>query len=92
MFNWEGMQNQLRVDGGPAGGQHKMVMGIIPVNKYVMIRWTVTPTKQSVYVDDQLRFEHEGDYSKINNAVSVFRLNSKVSVKSIKVKQLAGKP
>lgn len=92
IFNWEDMQNQLRVDGGPASGQHKMGAGIIPVNKYVMVRWVVTPTKQSVYVDDQLRFEHEGDYSKIDNPVSVFRLNSKVSVKSIKVKPLAAKP
>ncbi len=88
IFNWEDLQNQLRVDGGPASGQHKANAGLIPANKYVLIKWIVTTTRQSIYVDNVLRFEHEGDYSKINNPVSVFRLASKVSVKSIKVAQL----
>jgi hypothetical protein len=40
-------------------------------------------------VDGQLRFEHEGDYSKIDNPVSVFPAEgSEVTVKTIKVKQL----
>lgn len=88
IFNWRDMQNQLRVDGGPANHQHKTGAGMIPTNKYVTIRWVVTPKKQAIYVDDQLRYEHEGDYSKINNPVSVFCHQSKVSVKSIKVKKL----
>lgn len=88
IFNWRDMKNQLRVDGGPANGKHKTGAGIIPTNKYVSIRWVVTPKKQTIYVDDQLRFEHEGDYSHINNPVSVFCNQSKVSVKSIKVKKL----
>ena len=88
IFNWRDMKHQLRVDGGPGSGKHKTGAGIIPTNKYVTIRWVVTPTKQAIYVDDQLRFEHEGDYSKINNPVSVFCNQSKVSVKSIKVKKL----
>ena len=88
IFNWRDMKHQLRVDGGPGNGQHKTGAGIIPTNKYVTIRWVVTPKKQAIYVDDQLRFEHEGDYSKINNPVSVFCNQSKVSVKSIKVKKL----
>ena len=88
IFNWEDMQNQLRVDGGPANGQHKANAGLIPANKYVLIKWVVTPGRQSIYVDNVLRFEHDGDYSKLNNPISVFRLASKVSVKSIKVAQL----
>lgn len=88
IFNWRDMKNQLRVDGGPANGQHKTGAGLIPSNKYVTIRWLVTPRRQSIYVDGQLRFEHEGDYASINNPVTVFCDQSKVSVKSIKVKKL----
>ncbi len=89
IFNWEGMRGQLRVDGGPASGHHKSGAGTIPTNKYVVIRWVVTPKKQSIYVDDQLRFEHSGDYSHIENPVSVFGgAGSEITVKSIKVKQL----
>ncbi len=89
IFNWERDRNQLRVDGGPAGGKHKFGAGLIPVKQYVTVRWLVTPRKQSVYVDGQLRFEHLGDYSKLDKPVSVYSAaGSEVTVKSIKVKQL----
>jgi hypothetical protein len=90
IFNWEMDQSQLRVDGGPANGQHKIGAGRIPKGKYVTVRWVVTTTHQAVYVDDRLRFEHEGDYSQINRPVAVFPANgSTVSVKSITVKHVA---
>jgi hypothetical protein len=89
IFNWEKDRNQLRVDGGLANGKHKFGAGLIPVNKYVTIRWVVTPKKQSIYVDDQLRFEHTGDYSQLDKPLSVYSAaGSEVTVKSIKVKQL----
>jgi hypothetical protein len=90
IFNWERDRAQLRVDGGPANGKHKFGAGMIPTKKYVTFRWVVTPTKQTVYVDDQLRFEHSGDYSKIDKPISVrSAAGGEVLVKSIKVKQLA---
>jgi hypothetical protein len=88
IFNWEVNLQQLRVDGGPAGGKHKSGVGMIPTKKYVTIRWVVIPTKQSIYVDDELRYEHEGNYARIDKPVSVFCHDSKVSVQSIKVRQL----
>jgi len=88
IFNWERQAHELRIDGGPANGKHKIGAGLIPTNKYVTIRWVVTPRKQSIYVDDKLRFEHEGDYSTLNNPVTVFSNKSKVSIKSILVKKL----
>jgi hypothetical protein len=89
IFNWAVDRDQLRVDGGPANGLHKAGAGGIPKGKFVTIRWQITPTHQAIYVDDQLRFEHEGDYSKINRCVSVFpAVGSTVTVKSIKVKRL----
>ncbi len=88
IFNWEVSPQELRVDGGPANRQHKAGAGVIPTNKYVTIKWIVTAKKQSIFVDGQLRYEHEGDYSKINNPVSVFSNKSKVTVKTIRVKPL----
>ncbi len=89
IFNWENNRGELRVDGGPANGKHKPGAGLIPTKQYVTIRWVVTPKKQSIYVDDQLRYEHEGDYSKIDKPISVFPSHgSEVTVKSIRVKQL----
>ena len=90
IFNWEVDRDSLRIVGGPADGRHKAGAGRIPVGSYVTIRWVVTPQHQSIYVDDQLRFEHEGDYSHINRCVSVFpELGSTITVKSIKVRQFA---
>jgi hypothetical protein len=84
IFNWEGNPMELRVDGGPADGHHKLGAGKIPVNTYVTIRWVVTPTMQRIYVDNDLRFEHIGDYSKIDNPISVFAAGgSVVSVKAL---------
>ncbi|WP_038164146.1 hypothetical protein [Verrucomicrobium sp. BvORR106] len=88
IFNWRDVPHQLRVDGGPANGQHKTGKGIIPANKYVIIRWVVTSTSQAIYVNEELRFEHSGDYSAINSPVSVFSDSSKVSVKSILVQEI----
>lgn len=88
IFNWEVKPTQLRVDGGPANGKHKNDAGQIPVNKYVTIKWLVTDKKQTIRVDDQLRFEHEGDYSKINQPVRVFPNRSKISVKQFVVRPL----
>jgi len=88
IFNWELNGQELRVDGGPANGMHKAGAGEIPADKYVTIRWVVTPKKQSIYVNKELRFEHSGDYSSIERPVSVFAAQSKVTVKSIVVKQL----
>ena len=88
VFNWEAEIDQLQVNGGPADGQHKKGVGQIPKDKFVTIRWLVTPKHQAVYVDDELRFEHCGDYAEIRRPVSVFPSGgSVVTVKSVTVKQ-----
>jgi hypothetical protein len=89
IFNWELNKKQLRVDGGPANGKHKAGAGEIPVDKYVTIKWTVTPKKQTIQVDDEVRFEHEGDYSKLDKPVKVFTFRSRISIKSLAVKPLS---
>ena len=89
IFNWEMDREQLRIDGGPANGLHKAGAGNIPVGTFVTIRWLVTPKHQAIYVNDDLRFEHDGDYSHLKNCVSVFpAAGSKVTVQAIKVKRI----
>lgn len=88
IFNWEMNPKQLRVDGGPANGKHKTDAGSIPTDKYVTVKWVVTPQKQLIYVDDQLRFEHTGDYSTINKPVRVFTHQANLSLKTLEVKPL----
>jgi hypothetical protein len=89
IFNWGDNPDELRVDGGPANGKHKPGAGKIPANQFLAIRWVVTARKQAIYVDNDLRYEHWGDYSQINRAVSVFPCDSKVTVKSIQVRRLS---
>jgi hypothetical protein len=88
IFNWERGQTEFRIDGGPGAGKHKRGAGGIPKDTFVTVRWRVTPEKQSVFVDDELRFEHEGDYSKIDKPVTIFATRSTVTVQSVKVQQL----
>jgi hypothetical protein len=90
IFNWGDNRDQLRVDGGPADGHHTSGEGAIPMGKYVTVKWLVTPQHQAIFVNDELRFEHSGDYSNIYKHVTVFSAGgAKVTVKSITVKQLA---
>ena len=90
IFNWELDRSQLRIDGGPANGKHKMGAGAIPIREYVTVRWLVTPSMQSVYVDGELRFQDSGDYSEINRPVTVFAAEgSTIVVKSIVVRRLS---
>jgi len=89
IFNWEDGRDQLRIDGGPANGQHRAGMGSLPTNEYVNIRWLVTPQHQELYVNEKLRFKHAGDYSQIDRPVYVTpAMGSVVTVKSLKVKRL----
>ena len=91
VFNWELDREQLRVDGGPADGCHKPGKGGIPTHRDVTIRWIVMPGSQSLYVDGELRFEHLGDYTKIDRNVTIFpAAGSRVTVKSLQVEELTG--
>lgn len=89
IFNWELDPHQLRVDGGPADGRHRANSGLIPVNRFVTIKWMVTSDRQAIFVDGERRFEHFGDYSRLCKPVSVFTgANALVTVRSLRVRQL----
>jgi hypothetical protein len=88
IFNWEEAPTELRIDGGQANGRHQPGRGQIPIDTDVTIRWIVTQDSQQIYVDDDLRFEHHGDYTRLNAPISIWGPNSKVTVASIKTKPL----
>lgn len=93
IFNWELDPTELRVNGGPADGKHMPGAGRIPANEYVTIKWLVTSQGQSISVDGRLRYEHTGDYSQVDEPIAVFpAVHSRVTVKSIKVRQLSVAP
>jgi len=88
IFNWEENMDQLRVNGGPAGDRQVDGAGRIPKDKFVTIRWVVTPEHQAVYINDRLRFENCGNYAELNRPVTVFPAQgSTVTVKSITIRQ-----
>jgi len=89
IFNWEGDEKQLRVDGGPGDGKHQMGKGEIPIDKYVTIKWVVTKTEETISVDGDVRFDNVGDYSKINKPISIFGYGPAIlKVMSLTTKQL----
>lgn len=94
-FNWDQNPSKLCVHGGPANWKRVGNKGNIPTKRYITIKWIVLNGRQEIWVGNDLRFSHDGDYSKIDKPVSVFCNNSEVTVKSIQVRdlteELAGK-
>ncbi len=89
IFNWDGPEpTQLRVNGGPAAHKHKTGAGLLPTNRYVQIRWVVTATSQSIFVDGEGRYNRADDFSAVNRPITISCKDSTVTVRSIKVKPL----
>ncbi|MDB6123071.1 MAG: hypothetical protein JWQ71_2064 [Pedosphaera sp.] len=81
----------LHIDGGPANGMKKKGAGRIPSNEYVTIKWIVTADKESLYVNGELRYEHQASYTQLNRPLAIFTSGkAKVTVKSVKVETPAG--
>jgi hypothetical protein len=89
IFNWGTDRNQLRIDGGPVGGQHRLGLGDVPTGQWATIDLVVLPNLMTVYVDGQWRCQWLGDFSGINQPFSVFTGGEgTLQVKSL----LVGKP
>ena len=84
IFNWECKQSELRLDGGPANGQHHSGVGSVLGNQFVTFRQIVLQDKMEVYVDDVLRATWQGDFSKVNSLIGVAGLTT--TVKSIRIR------
>jgi clan AA aspartic protease (TIGR02281 family) len=87
IFNWEMNQDQLRIDGGPAGGRHTDRAGKIPTNQWVKVEIIVLPDSMKILVDGQQRFLTQADFSHVNQGLSIFpAAGSVVKVKSVVAK------
>ncbi|MDZ4401606.1 protein kinase [Prosthecobacter sp.] len=86
IFNWELRPDELRLDSDPGGGRHALGKGRIPEDTFVTIHWRVYPHMQSISVDGERRYLHFGDYTKVDQPLEIFPLNSIVTVKSVKTR------
>jgi hypothetical protein len=89
IFNWEVNRDELRIDGGPADGQHRPAAGAVPVGKFVTIRQVVERDRMRVIVDGELRASWQADFSAVDSPISVFSSHgATVTVKSVRVREM----
>ncbi len=85
IFNWELVHTELRVDGGPASGKHKPGVGQLPADQWTAIEMTVTPAAMIIDVDGQEIYNVAGDFSRVNEPLSITAHNGTLKVHSVKV-------
>ena len=88
IFNWERNRTELRIDGGPANGQHKKGQGGIPTKKSVTVKLTVLRDQMTVMVDGVERARWQADFSSVNQPVSIEAHGSPVHVRHVTVRQV----
>ena len=88
IFDWEMNRSELRIDGGPADGQHRSNAGRIPTKQLVQIRQVVLPNKMTVFVDGRERASWDGDFSGVNQPIALRSVDGAISVKQITAKKL----
>lgn len=95
IFDWELDPDQLRIDGGPVGGQHRGGVGRITPNRFTTIRQVVYKNKMEVFVANKLRASWAGDFSNIESPISIFSpydvKGVTLTVKSLRVRKLQNK-
>jgi hypothetical protein len=90
IFNWESAQQELRVH-DPKTGQALGIkdQGFVSPNKWHEVTWEIRKKSQRVLVDDELRYEAEGDYADLEAPVAIGpSWGSTVSVESLFVEPL----
>lgn len=86
ILNWELNPDELRIDGGPAGGRHQKNAGRIPVNTWVNIDLLVLPDSMTITLNGEQRYFTKADFSKVNDPLEIFPANgSVIQVKSVQV-------
>jgi clan AA aspartic protease (TIGR02281 family) len=84
IFNWDGNPDELRIDGGPAGGRRISGAGRVPVNQWVEIGVEVDKDTLKLTVDGAERYSTRADFSRVHQRLSVFPAEgSVVKVKSV---------
>lgn len=89
IFNWENVPSELRIDGGPAGGQHKKGAGALPTKRSVNVRLTVRRNQMTLAVDGRERARWNGDFSTVNQPISIRSMRGTVTqVEQVVVRKL----
>jgi len=65
IFNWEVLPDDLRVEGGPIGGQHKPGAGRLPNGLWTALEMSVTTTEAVIFVNGAERYRAKGDFSTV---------------------------
>lgn len=87
IFDWEVRPSELRVDGGPANGQHKKGAGLIEPGTWADIDLIVLPDSMTIAVNGQERYHVSADFSDVNQPFGIFTTdNATVQVKSLTVR------
>lgn len=88
LFDWETNPTQLRIDGGPAGGQHLHGKGRLPTDRFVTITQTVTADRMDVTVDGESRGRWYADFSKVHQPIRVHTVDwATLIVESIRIER-----
>ena len=86
IFNWEMNPDELRIDGGPANGQHKKGGGRVPVNEWVGMELVVRADEMVIYVDGQERQRVRADFSKVKEPLTLWTMGgSTMKVRAVGV-------
>ena len=90
IFNWECSVRELRVHDPATAEQHALPnKGFLAPDEWHEILWEIRLNRMRVVVDGEVRFETEGDYSRIESAPSVGPcFGSTVSVREFSITPL----
>jgi hypothetical protein len=88
IFNWESDRGELRIDGGPASGQHGKGQGGIPTNAWITIKQVVLPNGMTVSVNGERRARWVADFRRINTPIKLFAPLSTLGVKQVAIRKI----
>lgn len=90
ILNWGKPPHELRIDGGPADGQHKPNAGATPTNRPISVKLNVQLAEMFLTVDGRERARWKADFSKINDPVAIAAVadNSAIKVEQVTVRKL----
>lgn len=72
IFNWERDAGNLRVDGGPANGQHRKGLGRLPLQTFAEVEIEVTASTLTLTVDGKPRAEWAGNFAATSTVPTLF--------------------
>ncbi len=89
ILNWEKNRDELRVDGGPVGGQHRKGAGGIPTKQMITIKQVVLPGQMVLSVDGRERARWAGDFTDLNKPIAIHAAGcATLQIKQITVRKL----